>query len=160
MIEFLVHKKWYGFFLKIKLIFKFKLRKFYVLQVMCNLCQLIIRVFTATKHATTSLLKHLRAEHSWEAPVILAKFPKLLTASNQSTIDFGNTSAVKSGKFENLLKKFIIHIDLPPLLVESPSLKNLVRNLNCRIQISSRKYLKDDIMNEYLDAKSVIKEQP
>ena len=127
----------------------FKLWKFYVLQVMCNIGPLKIRVFTATKHATMSLLIHLRRGHSGEAPEIVPKISKLTTAPNQSTIDFGKIFAVKNRKFENLLKKFIIHKDLPLLLVESQSLRNFVRNWNGRIHIPSRKSLKDDIMNEY-----------
>ena len=131
----------------------------YLIQVTCNLCQPTIRVFNATKHATTSLLKHLPAEHSWETPKIVAKIPKLSTASNQSTIDFGNTSEVKSTEFENLLKKFIIHNDIPLLLAEFQSFRNLVRNLNSRIHIPSRKSFKNDIMKEHLDTKSVIEQQ-
>ena len=131
----------------------------YLLQITCNFCQPNIRVFTAKKQATTSLLKHLRAEHSGEAPEDLAKTPKLSTASNQSTIDFRITSDVKSTKIENFLKKFIIHNGLPLLLVDSQSFRNLVRNLNSRIHIPSRKSLKNDIMKNYSDTKSVIKQQ-
>ena len=94
-----------------------------------------------------------------EAPEILAKIPKLWTASNQSTIDCGNTCKIKSREFENILESFISHTELPLLLVESQSLKNLVCNSNSRTPIPSQKSLKDDIMNEYLNTKSVIKEQ-
>ena len=43
--------------------------------------------------------------------------------------------------------------------MEFQSFRNLVRNLNSHIHIPCRKSFKKDIMNEYLDTKSVIKQQ-
>ena len=83
----------------------------------------------------------------------------LTTAYNQSTIDFGNTSEAQSTEFENLREKFIIHCDLPLLLVESQLFRNLVRNLNIRIHFLSQQSIKNGIMNDYPDTKSVIKQQ-
>ena len=125
----------------------------------CNLGQTNFAVFTARKQATGSLLKHLRAEHSREAPEILAKIPKLSTTSTQSTLDFRNASDVKSTEFRKILKMFVIHNELPLLLVESQLFRNLVRNLNSWIHNLSQKSLKKDIMKKKLDTKSMIKEQ-